>query len=305
MVDIRNRHIYAIVICITLLFGALGLYQPAFLQTIQYPLLAILVLCIGVPHGATDFLLFKHLRGMHLSTFQVIRFFSLYLIVVFTYLLGWVWLPAPALVFFLLVSTYHFGQSNLEYMQFPRYLGYVSFLLWGSFALGGALLWHWDESSVIINQIVGFKVSWADGFLHQIQWFLLIINVLWLGFLALAGYINRLNLLREWMKLGVLSFMLFYTPLFVGFTLYFTLWHSLGSLLDQLDFFRRKLPSFTLAHYYRQAAPFTLLAVFGLMGLVWAQSFMFADVSLISLFFILIACMSLPHIFLVEESLKR
>ncbi|MEI6411644.1 MAG: Brp/Blh family beta-carotene 15,15'-dioxygenase [Bacteroidota bacterium] len=275
------------------------------MQRVQYPLLAILVLCIGLPHGATDFLLFRHIRGLHLTTPEIVRFFTIYLVVVFSYLLGWVWLPAPALVFFLLISTYHFGQSNLEYIQLPRWLEYFSFLLWGAFVLGGALLWHWEESSVIIDQIVGFKIGWSALLMHNIQWFLLIINVLWFGFLNIGGYLNRSNLYAEWIKLGVLSFMFFHTPLFVGFTLYFTLWHSLGSLLGQLDFFRRKLPTFTVVQYYQQAAPYTLLAVLGLMGLIWAQSFILADVSLVSLFFILIACVSLPHIILIEASLKH
>lgn len=305
MIDIRNKHIYAIVIAITLLFGILGLYQPVLLQTVQYPLLAVLVLCIGLPHGATDFLLFRHLRGLNLSTRQVFQFFSVYLAIVFGYLLGWVWLPVPSLILFLLVSIYHFGQSNVQYMQLPRWLGAFSYLLWGGFVLGGALLWHWEESSIFIHQIIGFNLGWADGLMHQIQWLLLAFNVLWFAILNLTGFVNRNSLFREWMQLVVLSFMFFYTPLFVGFTLYFTLWHSLGSLLDQLDFFRRKLPSFTLVHYYRQAAPYTILAVFGLLGLILAQSFMFSDVSLISLFFILIACVSLPHIFLVEASLKQ
>lgn len=108
----------------------------------------------------------------------------------------------------------------------------------------------------------------------------------------------------EFIKMCVLSFMMFYTPLLVGFTIYFTLWHSLGSLLSQMAFFRIKWPSFTLYEYYRQATPYTVLAVIGLLGMFMGQPFLFPNISLISIFLVFISCVTLPHIFLTEESYK-
>jgi beta-carotene 15,15'-dioxygenase len=304
MADIRNYNIYAFVVGITLFFGAIGWCCPALLQMIQYPLLGILVLAIGLPHGATDFLLFRHLRGPVLSKKQVFQFFLYYLTAVLGYLLIWLWLPVYALILFLIVSAYHFGQSNWQYTSLPRWLSGIVSIIWGTFVLGGALLWHWKESSVIIIQMVGRVPVRSQLFMETMQWYFVLINGLLLVGLRFSRRIDQHQMWREMINLCVLSFMLYYTPLLVGFTLYFTLWHSLGSLLDQMTFFRRQWPAFDLIQYYRQAAPYTVLAVVGLVVLMIIQSLLFTHISLISVFFTLIACITLPHIFLVEESYK-
>ena len=153
MFDIRNNNIYAPIVCITFAFGVIGWFWPGFLQKNQYILLIVLVLLIGLPHGATDFLLFRRLRGPGLSKQQIIRFFLFYLGSVSGFLGCWLFFPLIALLLFLVISCYHFGQSNWQYAQLPRWITYILNLAWGAFALGGALLWHWDESSVIIGQL--------------------------------------------------------------------------------------------------------------------------------------------------------
>ena len=299
---IYKNHIYLFVAGITLAFGALGLCCPVFLQKTQYPLLIVLVMLIGLPHGATDFLLFRHLRGPVLSRKQVLQFFLFYLMAVSGYLVFWFLWPIPALLLFLLISMYHFGQSNHQNTKMPRWASTLLNMAWGAFALGGAVLWHLEERSVVIRKLVGtLPASWSSSSMGNLQWCLLLVNVFLLICLWLARRLNGRQLLFEVGNLAVLSFMFLCTPMLVGFTLYFTLWHSLGSLLDQLAFYRRQWPAFTLAHYYRQAAPYTLLAVVGLLGMAFGQSLLFPNTSLISLFLIFIACITLPHILLVEE----
>jgi Brp/Blh family beta-carotene 15,15'-monooxygenase len=304
MIDSRNDRIYAPVVTITLAFGAAGWYSIDFLQKIQYPLLVVLVLLIGLPHGATDFLLFRRLHGPALRNSQVFRFFLFYVLSVLGYLLGWLFIPATALLVFLAISVYHFGQSNWQYAQLPRRVAFISNLAWGCFVLGGVLLWHWDESSIVISQLLGKIPDWSGSAMATWQWMILLLNIFLLIGLRFAGLINRNQFWRELGNFSVLSFMLFHTPMLVGFTLYFTLWHSLGSLLDQLTFFRLQWPSFSLLQYYSQAAPYTLLAIVGLLGLALGQSYLFSEISFVSLFFILISCMTLPHILLIEESYK-
>jgi hypothetical protein len=63
MVDFSNKNIFVPILMVTISFGLVGLCWPGLLQQIQYPLLAGLVLLIGLPHGATDFLLFRRLNG--------------------------------------------------------------------------------------------------------------------------------------------------------------------------------------------------------------------------------------------------
>ncbi|MFN0173963.1 MAG: Brp/Blh family beta-carotene 15,15'-dioxygenase [Saprospiraceae bacterium] len=304
MIDIRNNSIYFFIIGITLAFGLLGWLRPEWLLQFQYPLLGVLMVLIGLPHGATDFLLFRRLQGKVLSKKQIFRFFLFYLLAAFCYLLVWLIWPIPALLFFLVISAFHFGQSNWQSSRVPSGLSFWLYMLWGAFVLGGALLWHWDKSSLIIGQLIGCRLEWSTSAMANIQWGLLCINILAIVVLWVSGRIDRRQGLFEMASLVVLSFMLYQTPLLVGFTVYFTLWHSLGSLFQQLTFFRRSWPSFTLLEYYRQAAPYTLLSLLGLWGMALGQPLFFSGFSLISLFFILLACVTLPHIFLIEGSFK-
>ncbi len=301
MDDFHKNNTYLPVVGITFLFGLAGWCYPGFLASIQYPLLGLLVLCIGLPHGATDFLLFRRLCGPVLSKKQVLKFFLFYLSAVFGYLAFWSFYPAPALILFIILSAYHFGQSNWPYLSASRWLTGLIHVAWGAFVLGGALLWHWDESSVIIQQLVGHIPLWSSQMMQNIQWTLLLFNILLLLGLQFSGHIRHRQLFREMITLSVLSFMLLNTPLLVGFAVYFSIWHSFASLLDQMVLFRRQWPSFSLVNYYQQAAPYTLLALTGLLVLILLQSFIFSDISLISLFFVLLACITLPHIFLMEE----
>ena len=305
MIDIRNNNLYAPIIAISLVFGILGWWQFEVLQHIQYPLLAVLVLLVGLPHGATDFLLFQRIIGVQLSPKQIFHFFIYYLSAVFGYFLVWLFFPVPALILFLGISSYHFGQSNWHYLQAPRWLSSLVYMVWGAFALGGAILWHWEESSIVIHQLIGRNMpTWSAVTMDILQWGLLLSTFLLIVLLGLLSNISRRNVVQEVLNLSVLAFMLYFTPLLVGFTLYFTLWHSLESMLNQVKFFKGKWPTFTLVHYYRQATPYTVLAVIGLIGLIGCHSLLFTNVSLISIFLIFISCVTLPHLFLIEESFK-
>jgi Brp/Blh family beta-carotene 15,15'-monooxygenase len=301
MVDFTNKNVFWPILMTTIAFGLVGMYWPDILHQIQYPLLAGLVLLIGLPHGATDFLLFRRLNGPKLSKKQVFRFFLFYILGVFGYLGIWLFFPTFALASFLLISAYHFGQSNWQALPVASRLRPLLNIAFGAFAIGGGVLWHWDQSFPIVQQMIGDLPVWSDALLSKVQWLMVLFNVVMLIGLRLSGQIDHSNLFSEGLKLASLSFMFYFTPLLVGFTLYFTLWHSLSSLLDQISFFRHQWPSFTLSNYYFQAAPYTLLAIIGLFGLSFGQSILFPQASLISLFLILIACVTLPHIVLVEK----
>jgi Brp/Blh family beta-carotene 15,15'-monooxygenase len=189
-------------------------------------------------------------------------------------------------------------------VRLPGRLSVALYLLWGAFVLGGPLLWHWHESSEMIRQLIGRRLEWPVELMATIQWGLLGANALVIGALGLSRQMDRRQAIHELVSLFALAFMFFHTPLLVGFAVYFSLWHSLGSLFHQVAFFRRAWPAFTLLQYYRQAAPYTIVAILGLWGLVLGQPQFFPEFSLINLFFILIACVTLPHIFLIEESFK-
>lgn len=301
MSDNINPKIAVPVVLITLLFAITGLMFPEFLIKIQYPLLGILIVTIGLPHGATDYLLFRRINKSRLSKHQILKFFITYIAAVLGFLVLWLIFPLFSFFTFIMISSYHFGQSNWENIFVEKKHSLILNLFWGAFAIGGSVLWHWQESKIIIGQVIGFLPDIPQFYMDYAQLSLIAVNCLFLLLLKFNQTINSFQLLKEFGKLAVLCCLFYFTPMLVGFALYFTLWHSLGSLMSQLSYYKNLWPDFTLKDYYRQAAPYTILAVAGFTIMVFGHSYILPGVSVISTFLVFIACVTFPHIMVVDE----
>ena len=91
----------ALVVFTTLVFTLLGWILPEFLRFIQYPLLGILLVTIGLPHGATDYLLFRRMHRSKLTKKQIFRFFAIYVTAVLGFLLFWLIFPLYSFIIFI------------------------------------------------------------------------------------------------------------------------------------------------------------------------------------------------------------
>jgi Brp/Blh family beta-carotene 15,15'-monooxygenase len=72
-----------------------------------------LVLSVGLIHGANDLLIIKK-NSKNTSTISQFRTFFTYISVVFIGLIFFYLFPSFALITFILVSIYHFGEQHLE-----------------------------------------------------------------------------------------------------------------------------------------------------------------------------------------------
>ncbi len=294
-----------LIVFITLLFSFLGWKYLSFLELIQYPLLAILLITIGLPHGATDYLLFRRMNKSKLTNKQIYKFFAIYVATVIGFLILWFAFPLISFIIFILISSYHFGQSNWENIVITPKYSLLLNLFWGAFAIGGSVLWHWHDSKMIIGQVIGFVPDISQNVMDIVQLGLVVVNVLLIVLLNYYNTITSSQSIVELGKIAILASMFYFTPMLIGFALYFTLWHSLSSLMSQLSYYKKLWPSFTLSDYYYQAAPYTLLAILGFVIMVLGHSYILPGVSMISTFLIFIACVTLPHIIVVEESYQH
>jgi beta-carotene 15,15'-dioxygenase len=210
----------------SVLFALLGFLLPELLISIHYPILGILVLTIGLPHGATDYLLFKRMNGSNLSRAQILKFFAIYITAVLGFLALWIILAKFSFIIFILISSYHFGQSNWGHISLSKFYNYAVNLIWGLFAIGGSVLWHWQESKIIISQVVGELPEISQEYMDNIQLSIIILNVASIFLLWTTNRIRTNRQMEEFGKLAILSCMFYFTPMLVGFVLYFTLWHS-------------------------------------------------------------------------------
>lgn len=302
---------HLIITFLTLGVVVVSIMQPALAAEAQLLIGGLLLAVVGIPHGASDYLIFRSLVKQHYERphHKQVTFLTYYTFLLLGYALVWFAFPTLAFLIFLFLSFYHFGQSNLNYIATSFQLVRIgSYLAWGAFVILAPVCIHHQEAAAIIASMTGhvptlLSESWVQALPRD----LVVINVWLFCFLYFSKMIALQDFVRELVTLLVLTLLFFSTPLLLGFFIYFGLWHSFGSVLDQLDFVRRQTqnPRYSLFQYYKDAAPMTLLSFAGMGALWYAQSQGWLPYSLVALLFVTISVVTLPHMLLIERLYER
>jgi Brp/Blh family beta-carotene 15,15'-monooxygenase len=284
---------------VSITVAVIGFIFPSLLQTYAL-VLALPLILFGIPHGATDHLIFLNLNPQQREGTKMIQFYSYYLGLMALYALIWQVSPLVGLALFLVLSAYHFGQSNWNFVVLGRIAQTGLFLLWGSFVIAAPVLWHYAESRSILEAILRQALPIEAP--HWIPGFLVVLGMANIGVLLLMylrGTIAANTLAIELVNFAILGLLFLCTPLLIGFALYFAGWHSLSSIFDQISFFRKTQPQYNWRRYVLQVAPYTLVALLSMVGL-WAfrQS---VDINAnLGFLFLGISLVTLPHMILIE-----
>lgn len=274
---------------LTSLAGLLCLFQvtmPSVYEPLQWTLLIAGFLVVGLPHGALDHLL----ESKELSGKATFSFIIKYLGIMLLYLILWKVLPALAFGVFMLYSAFHFGQSDMEEWKEDRFKDLKSWL-WGVLLLGMILFPHMGEVAVIASGM-GVELNMA------INWGLY-------GFLfAVAG--------MGWGIFGKNKFMILSTamlvlamnlPVLSAFGIYFIGQHSINGW----SHLRQGLQASSKSLFIK-AFPFTLGALLLLVMAFFMAYFNWLPWSgdaWISVSFVFIACLSMPHVWAMHRFYSR
>jgi Brp/Blh family beta-carotene 15,15'-monooxygenase len=304
-VSLRSPRVYASVLGATLvpiLLTALGVvsWGPA-----AFVVLMVAVAITGIPHGAVDHIVAAKLYGLSGAWRDQARFYGGYLALMALYGALWLVVPAWCLAAFLLMTMYHFGQADLAYWGLPPVAARLAYFSRGLLLIGLPIAAHVPIVDPIFDAIAGVRFAEWSLLTTHTPWVLAGIvaqHALVLGGLA-ATHGARLpsTAWREGLTTAVLAALFIVVHPLVAFAVYFGLWHSLGHILELLDFFRGRGAPTSLPGFYRKAALYTLISFVGL-GALYAvtQSFGLQD-QMIALLFILISVMTLPHMIIVER----
>lgn len=285
------------VLLITGLFIVFGLMAANTLAVVEPFLVLGLMLILGLPHGATDHGLYQSMWGGNKRTFL---FF--YGIVIALY--GLVWYLAPLVAFgvFILLSIYHFGQSNWVNSKYANpSLARGHYLLWGSGILLTPILLHAGEAAAIVSVMTGIELP-VDFSPLPIIISLGCLNILVIALRFFRGEISSARCGKELLGYGLLMGLFFTNSLLLGFTVYFVCWHSLSSALDQVRFFNRK-PAPDLLRQLRWEIGYTVLGALLFCGFVWLGPGPQAALTpaIMGGVFVFISLLTLPHMLLIEE----
>jgi Brp/Blh family beta-carotene 15,15'-monooxygenase len=271
----RNTRIQLMVQLFTLIIIMVSLIKHELFVSSSLVVALVLIVFIGIPHGANDHLLFFNLinKRVDKNNKKSILFFASYIGLIILYVCCWYLFPTFSLGLFILISIYHFGQSNLYISPInSKFVKIISIFLSGSFVLLTPIFAHIETALPVIQTLtknpdflaiserLGNKLAISAGMLMIIHWVILM----------LSKHINLKDGLIEILNVFLLFGLFYYSPLWIGFAIYFTLWHSIPSIEDQINFFKTTRENYNLGNYVREIFPFSLIA---LLGLFWLFNF--------------------------------
>jgi beta-carotene 15,15'-dioxygenase len=277
-------------ICIILVCAMVAQWMLGSIDLLAFPLVAaLLVLGLGVPHGAFDIAVLKyrwHITGVgHLALVLI-----LYLALAGLMLIAWWRAPGPSLVIFLMIAAYHFGG---DWMRSDSNAVSRS-------VLGGALL---TATTVLHREQAGEIFSWLaplDTGLTLASWMQTLATPLLITACVIAVRCARTQPV-EALEIAVAISAAVVLPPITFFLLYFCLLHSVRHLLDV----NAELASIGTSELLRDAAPYAALAIGGTMlGAAVLGQIEFGH-DLLAAVFITLAALTVPHMLLIDAAWAR
>jgi Brp/Blh family beta-carotene 15,15'-monooxygenase len=294
---------------IFIFIASLLILLPFVLNADEIPTSYQLILCIpfilflGIPHGAIDNVLY--IRDNKIKNLE---FIGIYLAFIALNILLWLIFPIVAYVVFLLLSAYHFGQSQFSHYFNKQPLAHKAlFFSWGVSILSALIYFNIEEIQQIMIQEKEFA---AFESLHQkayMQYVFLassIATFILMVLIAIKKSFNVEALLMETLVLFLIVICFYLMPILIGFTLYFIILHSLKVLREEYEFLNSKKEVNSIVGFVLLLAPFTLLSIVG-VGLIY--SLIYLEIFYFSYGYcllIIISSITLPHIFVMNRFYK-
>ncbi|MFK8162526.1 MAG: Brp/Blh family beta-carotene 15,15'-dioxygenase [Lewinella sp.] len=288
---------------ITAVFILLGSFASGLLSSWEPFLVLGMMLLLGLPHGATDHGLFLALQNGQ-SRGKKISFYFAYLAIIAAYGLIWWLSPVVAFFIFMLLSVYHFGQSNWVNLDYDNTIVEKGhYLLWGVGILLTPILLHAEEAITIVKSMTGTVVITAPS-ATSVYYFIGITGLLNTLMIIVLWWQQRITTKRfagEIFAYALLITMFLTNSLLLGFSVYFVFWHSLASAKDQLQFFKLRLPP-TLRRQLFVEVAMTVLGALSFCLIIWFGPGPETALkpAVIGGVFIFISLLTLPHMLLVE-----
>lgn len=261
-----------------------------------------LILVFGIPHGATDHILHNINQEQELDKKPKAKFLIYYLSIILLYALLWHVLPALSLVLFIIISAFHFGETQLLNAEKwgkafkNKWIKNLSYFFWGLTVLLLIFQAHIEEVSAIISPylISEEMMLWIDSNFTLILTISLIATFSGLILIGIKAMVIQL------IEMAVLFLLANFTSLLFSFAIFFAFWHSRDAVREQILKIRGYKNDFSLKDWGKLALPYTLISLIGIVLIISFSSFQKVDIPLLTLFFILVALITLPHVFVMN-----
>jgi beta-carotene 15,15'-dioxygenase len=276
--------------------------------SVQMYVLLTLVFVIGVPHGALDYLVDEQNEKMSKNIFSIRKFVLNYMMKLCAFGLFWI-LPWLAFSLFIVLSAYHFGETDMSVKMKPNKSSTPLYLAYGFMILGFLLLNHLTEMTALIPII--------DTFLRNNAWYAdaqrfrsIILVVLFMVFNLTFFWqyqqknISTLSILQI-VQFTFLMLLISFLPLLLAFTFYFALWHSLISVRNIFHYFKKINSQKTLSILGSKSILFSLLSVGSIVLLYVAAQYFIPDMNLLFALLIVLSLLTMPHLSVMHDMYRN
>jgi Brp/Blh family beta-carotene 15,15'-monooxygenase len=278
-----------------------GLWMDSYFSTnLQIISGFFLIFTFGILHGANDLLLVNkiNVEKPSNSKFKILGY---YVVVVLSGILLFYIAPQLALLLFIIVSAYHFGEQQWQNLQlhFPKWLVMLFQSFYGFVILFLLFIFHTNEVQGIILSIAAISIP--------LPYFLLVLQISGIVFIGLSAYFYwklekiRNKLFLEFFYLIVFTIIFKSSSLIWGFAIYFVLWHSIPSIIDQIKYLNGSFSMNYFIAYCRSAGIYWLVSIIGI-ALIY---FTLKEEKLFNaLFFSFLAAITFPHTVVITRMFK-
>lgn len=254
----------------------------------------ILVISIGILHGANDLLILSIKEKV--SVFNKKNLLIYIGIVIICFCLFF-FEPFFTIILFILISSYHFGEEYFSSsIKINPFFNSIYFISYGLFLFSILFILTIEDVKIIMNELTG--VSFTKNFIKitlvcsGVLFFLLSL------FLLLKKKIESLKFFKEVFYLLLISLVFNTSSLILGFAIYFILWHSLPSILCQIEFISGDFSKKNIIFYLKKASIFWVVS---LLGLFILYLFFNGTKLFNSLIFVILFAVTAPHIWVMYK----
>lgn len=286
---IKNYQNFKILFTVFLFWFSIQFGKP-----IEDSIAFVLVISIGIMHGANDLLILS-LKKMNNNKF--VRNLIIYLGIVFFCVLFYVINPFLAILLFIFISSYHFGEEHLsEKVRVSSYFDMAYFIVYGLLIFSMLFYEALFEVNAIMIELANTTFSQVlvvTTFISSLILFLLM-NV----FLVWKEKIETTVFLKEVFFLGLLFLVFKTSSLILSFAIYFIFWHSIPSIIHQILFISGDVTKNSVLFYVKKAFLFWLMSIVGLFVL---YQFIPQVTLLSTIVFVILLSVTAPHIWVMYK----
>ena len=257
-----------------------------------------LIFTFGILHGSNDLKLIEKSGSFTKRSFYL-RALGSYLVVIALTILFFSLVPSLALLFFIVASSYHFGEQHWDSLSAQSALASIFYTCYGMVIFFLLFYVNEQEVSPIIEKITGV--------LMREEYYLFTLLGSFTGFLGIYiwwVYKNQIktNIIKELFFLLVFFVVFRTASLIWAFSIYFVVWHSIPSLKDQIHFLYGAVNKGTFLQYLKTSFLYWMVSMAGLAILY----FFFQDEEglFLSIMIYFLAAITFPHV-LVMTQLNR